>query len=127
MTNYNTWKKEFFEDLRNERTTYKDMINFCCDSLILNNTLIETLIDNGFYFDEYTGVQYDEERGEYIEIYQYFIIDSGAAERLAEFTNELVLYNDDLDLYFLCVSHYGTCWDCVPANWKNIDDIIRED
>lgn len=100
MTNYNAWKKEFFEDLTNKRTTYKDMIDFCCDSLILNNALIETLINNGFYFDEYTGTQYDEETDEYTEIYQYFIIDSGDAERLAEFTNELVLYNEDLDLYF---------------------------
>lgn len=34
---------EFLKELKEERTTYKDMIDFCCDSLILNNDIIGEL------------------------------------------------------------------------------------
>lgn len=111
------------------------MIEFCCDSLILNNYLVQELQKNDVYFDTYCGdecyyyneegeeitrEEYEENGGseEYIDIYQYYIISSLDAERLAEFTNELVIYNEDLDLYILCVTHFGTAWFGVPANWK---------
>lgn len=110
--------KEFFDELKKERTTYKDMIDFCCDSLILNNYIIQELQKKDIYFDLYCGNDYNEDEDSYEEIYQYFIISERDAERLAEYTNEIVFYNDDLDIYILGVTHYGTAWDGVPANWK---------
>lgn len=113
------WKKEFIEKLKAERTTYADMIDFCCDALILNNEIIS----NGhFYFDVYCGNDYDEENEEYYEVYQYFIIGANDAERIAEYTNEIVYYNDELDIYLLGVCHWGTSWDYVPSNWKDFDE-----
>ena len=114
---------EFLKELREKRTTYKDMIDFCCDSLVLNNDIINELTKHGFYFDTFCGVDYDEELDEYTEVYQYYIINKQDANRLAEYTNELVIYNYGLDLYLLCVTHWGSSWGYVPSNWKNLEDM----
>lgn len=141
------FNKEFLKELREKRTTYKDMIDFCCDDMILNNYLIEELGKNGYDFDFYCGsdLYYIDNNGntitpqqtdkmdldEYSEecktIYQYYIISSNSAERLSEFTNEIVMYNNDLDLYFLCVTHFGTAWGAVPSNWKELDEVTDND
>lgn len=116
------FKKEFLKELRENRTTYKEMIDFCCDSLILNNSIIEELQKNGYCFDIYCGNDYNEENDTYKDIYQYYIINEQDAERLATHTNEIVYYNEDLDLYILGVTHFGTAWDGVEANWKEIEE-----
>ena len=112
-------RKDFFENLKAEKTTYREMIDFCCDNLIMNNYIIQELSAKGFYFDIENGTDYDEEEDCYCDVYQYFIIGSGDAERLKEYTNELVYYCEDLDLYILGVCHFGTPWNGVPANWKD--------
>ena len=119
-------RKELFEMVTDGRNNYKDMVKFCADSMILNNQIIPELQAKGFYFDFYCGSDYDEEEDCYIDIYQYFIIDFSAAERFAEYTNEIVMYNDDLDLYILCVTHCGTGWDYVAANWKSEEEFTEE-
>ncbi len=110
--------KDFLQSLIEERKNYRDMIDFCCDSLILNNYLIQELNKRGYYFELYCGNDYDEESDTYCDIFQYYIITERDAERLSEYTNEIVYYNDVLDLYILAVDHYGTSWDYVPSNWK---------
>lgn len=117
MENYN---KELLKTLKEQHKNYKNMIDWCCDDYILNNRLIDELSKKDFYFMPY-GSDFEDEEGEYFDIYQYFIIDKQGAKRLAKYTKELVLYNDDLDLYLLCVTHYGTPWGGVPANWKDLD------
>ena len=72
----------------------------------------------GFYFDDYCGSRYDEENDEYVDIYQQYIITSQDAERLAEYTNEIVFYNETLDMYVLGVTHWGTSWDYVLTDIK---------
>lgn len=49
----------------------------------------------------------------YLEIYQYFIISEQGASILEEYTNEIVYYNEALDLYVWGVTRYGTSWDYV--------------
>ena len=80
------------KDLQEKRTTYADMIDFCCNNLILNNYIEPELSAKGFYFDDYCGSRYDEESDEYVDIYQQYIITSQDAERLAEYTNEINLH-----------------------------------
>lgn len=138
------YEKEFLKKLNDERKSYRQMIDFCCDSLILNNYIVRELEENGLIFepfcgsdrtfynsngDEITEEEYYilEENGEepieqYDDIYQYYIISSNDAERLSDYTNELVMYCDDLDLYILCVKHFGTAWIGVPSNWKTIEN-----
>ena len=114
-----SFRKEFLKELREKRTSYKDMIDFCCDSLILNNDIICELSKNDYYFDMFCG----SDREFLTDFYQYYIVSYRDAERLAEYTTETVFYNEDLDLYLLAVSHFGTGWSCVPASWKNPDDV----
>lgn len=134
------YQKDLLKELRAKRKSYADMIDFCCDNCLLNNEIVPELEKSGFYFDFYCGdlVAYYDENGNiiteedaaenenfaiyYNEIYQYYIISDSDAERLADYTNEIVLYNERLDLYILCVTHCGTAWSGVPANWKNVKD-----
>lgn len=111
--------KEFFERLKEEKTTYAEMVNFCCDSLILNNDIIQRLAEKGFYFETINGEDYDEEEENCLDVYQYFIIDEQGAERFQRYTNEIIYYCEELNLYVLGVTHYGTGWDYVPADWKD--------
>ena len=139
---------EILKQLKEERTTYREMIDFCCDSMVLNNEIIKELTKNAFYFDVFCGdmFEYYNENWEEItkeeykqlnekgaetyeqeaDIYQYFIVSAYDAERLKEYTNELVIYNEQLDLYLLCVCHFGTGWSGVSANWKNEEDLQNE-
>lgn len=47
------------------------------------------------------------------EIYQYYIISNEGARILCELTDEIVFYNEDLDMYIWGVTHWGTGWDYV--------------
>lgn len=49
----------------------------------------------------------------YDEIFQYFIISDNGAEILQYWTNEIVFYNEELDMYVWGVTHWGTGWDYV--------------
>lgn len=46
------------------------------------------------------------------EIFQYFIVSDNALTLLEE-ANEIVYYNDSLDMYVWGVTHWGTSWDYV--------------
>lgn len=54
----------------------------------------------------------EEEQDSMDEIFQYFIIDGNGAEILKEI-NEIVFYNETLDMYVWGVTHWGTSWDYV--------------
>lgn len=47
------------------------------------------------------------------EIFQYYIISDNGAEILKQYTNEIVFYNSELDMYVWGVTHYGTSWSYV--------------
>lgn len=51
------------------------------------------------------------------EIYQMYIIDANFASRLITHTNELVFYHTKLDVYILGVTHIGTKWSRVDAEY----------
>lgn len=50
------------------------------------------------------------------EVFQWFIVDDWGARLLQRETNEIVYYNDKLDMYVWGVTHYGTSWDYVLTN-----------
>lgn len=54
----------------------------------------------------------EEEQDEQPEIFQFFIV-SGNAPAILEENNEIVFYNEDLDMYIWGVTHWGTSWDYV--------------
>ncbi len=60
----------------------------------------------------------EEEQYNCDEIFQYYIISSYGAELLERETNEIIFYNDALDLYVWGVTHWGTAWDYVLTDIK---------
>ena len=46
------------------------------------------------------------------EVFQWYIVDDGGARLLQEI-NEIVYYNETLNMYLWGVTHYGTSWDYV--------------
>ena len=62
---------------------------------------------------ENTIKELKEEENNPPEIFQYYIISESGADILQKYTNEIVFYNDVLDMYVWGVCHYGTAWDYV--------------
>ena len=59
----------------------------------------------------------EEEQDSTDEIFQYFIVSDNGAEMLKEI-NEIVFYNEELDMYVWGVTHWGTSWDYVLTDIK---------
>ena len=70
-------------------------------NLILNNDIMEKTAGIGFW----EPVQQ--------EIFQFFIIDDCGAKILQELTDEILFYNEELDMWVWGISHYGTGWEYV--------------
>lgn len=51
------------------------------------------------------------------EVFQWFIVDDWGS-RLLQDINEIVYYNDTLDMYLWGVTHHGTSWDYVLTSIK---------
>lgn len=49
------------------------------------------------------------------EVFQWYIVDD-LGGRLLQEVNEIVYYNETLDMYLWGVTHYGTSWDYVLTN-----------
>ena len=58
------------------------------------------------------------ENAHYDEIFQYFIISDNGAEILKDYTDEIVFYNEALDMYVWGVTHCGTSWNYVLTDIK---------
>ena len=54
----------------------------------------------------------EREQDDEPEVFQWFIISDWGA-RLLQNINEIVYYNETLDMYVWGVTHYGTSWDYV--------------
>lgn len=59
----------------------------------------------------------EEEQDYYPDIFQYYIVDYNGAEILKEI-NEIVFYNEELDMYVWGVTHFGTSWSYVLTDIK---------
>lgn len=84
---------------------------------VLSNDIIAKTQDIG-YWDIVNGSEYDEESDSYTEIFQYYIVDNNGAEIIQNFTDEILFYNEELDLYVWGVTHWGTSWDHVLTDIK---------
>lgn len=98
--------------------SYRQLVDhYLENTLILNNEIMKKTYDIIGYWELYNGNDYDEENDYYLDIYQYYIIDGNDAERLAEDTDEIIYYNEELDLYLLGVTHFGTLWSGVDTDY----------
>ena len=80
---------------------------------VLNNEIMGKLQEQGLYFELENGCDYDEETEEPTEIYQFYIVSDSGAEIIKDYTNEILFYCEEVDMYIWGVTHFGTGWDYV--------------
>ena len=85
------------------------------DELMLDN-------DNEEHTEEIDELQdkineLEEEQDNMDDIFQYYIVDDNVSRFLKEI-NEIVFYNEELDMYVWGVTHYGTSWSYVLTDIK---------
>ena len=80
---------------------------------VRNNDIMQVLQQQGLEFELVNGCDYDEETEEYSEIYQFFIVSDNGASIIQEYTNEILYYCEDVDMFIWGVTHFGTGWDYV--------------
>ena len=50
---------------------------------------------------------------DHLDIFQYYIISDSWADYLKQCTDEIVFYDEELDIYVWWITHLGTSWDYV--------------
>lgn len=76
---------------------------------VMNNNIIGMFDD----WQLVNGSDYDEENDEYTEVFQWFIVSGDGAQMIQDYTDEILFYNEELDIYLWGVTHCGTSWDYV--------------
>lgn len=76
---------------------------------VMNNNIIGMFDDQQLV----NGSDYDEENDEYTEVFQWFIVSDNGARMIQDYTDEILYYHEELDIYLWGVTHYGTGWDYV--------------
>lgn len=119
---------------QHNRISFKRLIDRLFTDMILCNNITK-LFYNYIEPEIEIGKDYDEEYEEYIDVYQYFIVDFNSytyeyilqkyAKQLGE---EFILYYiEELDLFVLGVTHFGTGWDYVLTDIIPTDDLDSAD
>lgn len=116
------------KDIETETVNYQELARRVGDCVLNNQIYGNTQIDgdewelvNG---EDYRCTSHDDEDecnatgnnfcdDEPIEVYQMYIITDRGAEYLKRNTDEIVYYNETLDIYLWGITHYGTSWDYV--------------
>lgn len=91
-------------------------------SLILFNEIHEIDPD----FNEYEEMEEDED-GNYPDIYQYFLTswnDYYVGWLKDKFPELIIAYSDKMNMWILCVDHYGTAWDYVWTECRLPGDVL---
>ena len=93
---------------------------------VLNNEIIPATAGLVGEWECVNGCEYDDETDEYSEIFQYYIISDAGYQILSDCTDEIVWYNDTLDMYVWGVTHYGTSWNYVLTDIRIDLDKYKE-
>lgn len=87
---------------------------------VLNNSIFELGQGIGYGWELVNGLDFDyeeENEEEKIikepEIFQWYIVSDSGAQIIQDYTNEILYYHDELDIYLWGVTHWGTGWDYV--------------
>jgi len=84
---------------------------------VLNNNIVECA---GFENWELVS-GYEGNEDEWYDVYQYYIISTFGYQFLSDYTDELVYYNEELDMYVWGITHFGTAWDYVLTDVKLVE------
>ncbi len=104
--------------LENGYLDYYTLSKIVGDCVLNNNIIEETGYEN---WEIVCGEDYDEEYG-YYDVFQYYIITDSGYAFLRDYTDEIVYYNENLDMYIWGITHFGTSWDYVLTDIKLVKD-----
>ena len=93
--------------MQNGYLDYAALRGIVGDCILNNNVRAATMEDWYIYSGEFDDV-----------VFQDYIITEHGAKLLEELTEELVFYNENLDLYIWAITHFGTSWDYVLTDIK---------
>lgn len=83
---------------------------------VLNNSIFELGQGIGYGWELVNGLDFDYEEEEIIEepeVFQWYVVSDSGAQIIQDYTNEILYYHDELDIYLWGVTHWGTGWDYV--------------
>ena len=111
LEDLNEYEKE------HKKISYRRLINRISNDIWLFNNAPK-LSEYDFEFE--IGSDYDEEAGEYIDFYQYYLIDINPymIEKLQKLKCKdiVIAWSEKLEEHVLMVDHFGTSWDYVLTN-----------
>lgn len=100
--------------LENGYLDYRTLSKIVGDSILNNNIFQYAGYEN---WELESGAE-ENEYGDYYDVYQYYIIDYSGARFLRDYTDEIVYYHEELDMYLWGITHFGTGWDYVLTDIK---------
>lgn len=101
------------------KTNFNKAVHYLGNHYILCNNIVN--VDLESIYENFTSTPEDDE---FPEIYQWYISDCSDSDvkYLTEhFPGVLFTYSEKLELWILCVTHYGTSWNYV--DWYTDLDI----
>ena len=122
------YKNDIEEDFNNKylygNLSFATLCKLCFTDMVLCNDIVN-IEDYSIYDNmEYERDEENEENedDEYPEIYQWFIVEPHGYwfEQYKE--NFIMTYSDKLNVWILCVDHFGTGWSYVATDVKIIDE-----
>lgn len=115
------------EEKRTNRISYRRLIDRIGRVWLFNNAPKLSNYD----FEYEIGSDYDEENDDYIDIYQYYLIDADpyTIEKLQELKNTglIIAWSETLEEHVLFVDHFGTSWDYVMSEFEPTDNLDEAD
>lgn len=102
--------------LQNGRVDYATLAK--CFDAVLNNDIMSLTYDVG-YWNQVSGIIDNSEEIEELEEKRDELEEkneSSPSQIIENDINEIVYYNEKLDMYLWGVTHYGTSWDYVLTN-----------
>lgn len=118
----------------NNKISFRRLVERLFTDMVLCNNITKLFYTdiNDVYSEpqKEIGEDYDTENNEYIDIYQYFIVDFSSwtyelmTKYSEQFGKEFILYYiEELNLYILGVTHFGTGWDYVLTDIEPSEDM----
>ena len=105
------------EEKRTNKISYRRLINRISNNIWLFNNAPKL---SKYDFNYEVNSDYDEENDEYLNIYQYYLIDINdyMIEKLNDIKCQdiIIAWSETLEEHILMVDHFGTSWDYVMTS-----------
>lgn len=99
-----------------ERITYSELDRRIGGSILCNNMAYRWWNQMEVWCWDIYEEDEDGNTWDPVDIYQYYFISDSWADFLKRFTNEIVFYDNELDVYVWWITHYWTSWDYVHVD-----------